>query len=66
MQESAQVGKIDDPTHIRNDNVYIFQSPVDHRVLPGNGRLLLDMFTKLGARLKTELTLEAAHGFVRF
>ncbi|XP_021953133.1 uncharacterized protein LOC110849958 [Folsomia candida] len=63
ISQQATINNIDHPSNISGDTVFIFHGLLDHRIKPHNAVLVKDIYAHFNASIKTELTLEAAHGF---
>lgn len=61
----AQAGEIDDLTHLAGHRVFIFASPKDAIIHPGNSDKLLEFYQAFvpAANLRSEKTVASAHGF---
>ncbi|KHD87678.1 MAG: PHB depolymerase [Bdellovibrio sp. ArHS] len=65
VKRLAQVGAIDSVAHLQRQNIYIFASPKDGVIHPGNGEKLEEFYRQFvpSAQVFTEKSIEAAHGF---
>ena len=56
-------GAIDDPSLVMNDSVYIFSGRSDTVVNPGIVKLNEEVYSRLGANIKTNFDMKATHCF---
>lgn len=54
---------IDDPSNIVNDPVYVFSGKYDKVAYPGVVKLNEQLYSRLGAKVKTNFDMPAHHGF---
>jgi hypothetical protein len=64
LQSYVQAGSADPTSHIKNDPVYIFSGTNDHTVSPDVVKINEQIYTTLGAHIKTNYDLPANHGFI--
>jgi poly(3-hydroxybutyrate) depolymerase len=64
LQSYVQAGSADPTSHIKNDPVYIFSGTNDHTVSPEVVKINEQIYTSLGAHVKTNYDLPANHGFI--
>ncbi|CAF4481152.1 unnamed protein product, partial [Rotaria magnacalcarata] len=55
--------KIDDPVNIEGDPVYVFSGIYDKVAYPGVVKLNEQLYSRLGAMVKTNFDMPAHHGF---
>lgn len=56
-------GSIDDPANMANDSVYVFSGKYDTVAYPGVVKINKDLYSRLGANVKTNFDMAAHHGF---
>ena len=56
-------GSIDDPSKLKDDPVYVFSGKYDTVAYPGVVKLNADLYSRLGANVKTNFDMAASHGF---
>lgn len=59
----ASSGRIDNPTNIANDRVYIFTGLYDTVEASGVVKLNQNLYSQLNANVKTNYNMRASHGF---
>lgn len=64
LQSYVSAGSADPTTHLRNDPVYIFSGTNDHTVAPDVVKINEQIYTSVGAHVKTNYEIPANHGFV--
>lgn len=60
----ASTGNIDAPSNVVNDPVYVFTGKYDTIVYPAIAKLNAQLYSRLGANVKTNLDISAHHGFL--
>ncbi|CAM2728150.1 unnamed protein product [Rotaria socialis] len=55
--------KIDDPVNLKGDPVYVFSGIYDKVAYPGVVKLNEQLYSRLGATVKTNFNMPAHHGF---
>jgi len=63
LNSYASVGSIDGPSNVVNDPVYVFSGKYDTVAYPGIVKLNEQLYTRLGANVKTNFNMPAHHGF---
>jgi len=64
LQSYVSAGSADPISHIKNDPVYIFSGTNDHVVAPDVVKINEQIYSSVGARIKTNYAIPSAHGFV--
>lgn len=64
LQSYVSSGSADPTSHLKNDPVYVFSGTNDHVVAPDVVKINEQIFTTLGAHVKTNYDVPSAHGFV--
>jgi poly(3-hydroxybutyrate) depolymerase len=64
LQSYVQAGSADPTSHLKNDPVYIFSGTSDHVVSPAVVKINEQIYSSVGAHIKTNYDVPANHGFV--
>jgi predicted esterase len=63
LNSYALVGSVDDPSNVANDRVYVFSGKHDTVAYPGIVKLNEQLYSRLGANVKTNFDMAAHHCF---
>jgi poly(3-hydroxybutyrate) depolymerase len=63
LKSYVSAGSADPTTNVKDDPVYIFTGKNDRTVIPGVAKISEQIYSPLGANIKTNYDLPANHGF---